>query len=310
MTEAQRIIGACVRFFREKERLSQETLAAKAGISYQYLSGVETGKENFTVHVADSLSRALGMPLRMLVSAAYDNAAGITSPLVKPASFRRTVPLPDGLTFEQLEATLNLTQSVVHRINRNMMLEGGVTLQNLIQANNFSGLVSNVLSNSFDKCSPFKHNHDQRYPDLISGGANSGVGEGLEIKTTINVGKGGESHNGHGGWHVVACYNFAGDGDIQFVHVMFARLNGHQHAASDWKYTGSKPNVTTGSRRTETYSTNLLGTTKLRDGSAYLDAEKIRFDRWKFRRNGDTPTHSIWADVADRTQKKSSKRSS
>ena len=75
MTEAQRIIGACVRFFREKERLSQETLAAKAGISYQYLSGVETGKENFTVHVADSLSRALGMPLRMLVSAAYDNAA-------------------------------------------------------------------------------------------------------------------------------------------------------------------------------------------------------------------------------------------
>lgn len=41
----------------------------------------------------------------------------------------------------------------------------------------------------------------------------------------------------------------------------------------DWKYLGSRENPDTGSRRTETYTTNLYGTTKLRDGSAYLDPE-------------------------------------
>lgn len=51
MSEAQKIIGACVRLLREQQRLSQETLAAKAGISYQYLSSVETGKENFSIQV-------------------------------------------------------------------------------------------------------------------------------------------------------------------------------------------------------------------------------------------------------------------
>ena len=295
MTKPQKIIGACVRFFREKEGLSQEALAAKARISYQYLSGVETGKENFTIQVVDNLSNALGVPLQILVSTAYDNASGTKSPLVDPAYFRRSVPLPDGLSYEQLESTLNLTQSVIHRINRNMLLEGRKSLKSLIQGNNFSGLVSNILSNSFDHCSPYKHKHHQQYPDLVNGDAGAGAGEGLEIKTTKNVGKGGESHNGHAGWHVVACYNFLGNGDIQFVHVMFARLNGHTHAEPDWTYVGSRVNETTGSRRTETFNTTISGTTKLRDGSAYLDPTKVNFSRWRCSRNGEIPPHSIWA---------------
>ena len=151
---AQKTIGTCIRFFREKEGLSQESLAAKAGISYQYLSGIETGKENFTLQVTENLSRALDIPMRILVSTAYDNADGTKPPVVDPTNFRRDVPLPEELTYSHLEEALNLTQSVIHRINRNMVLEGGVALPKLIQGNNFSGLVSNVLSNSLDHCSP------------------------------------------------------------------------------------------------------------------------------------------------------------
>jgi len=295
MTQSQRIIGACIRFYREKEGISQETLAHRAGISYQYLSGIETGRENFTIGVLEALCEGLAIPLRNLVGTAFDNASGNTPPLVNANFFRPNVPLPDGLTYNQIEQTLNLTQSVIHRINRNMISEGGVTLQDLIQGNNFSGLVSNILSNSFDHCSPYKHNHHQRYPDLICETANNGSGEGLEIKTTLNIGKGGESHNGHDGWHVIACYNFLSNGDIKFVHVMFAWLNNHRHTEADWKYVGSAVNEATGSRRTETFNTNMQGNTKLRDGSVYLDPRAVNFSRWRHPKEREIPAWSIWA---------------
>lgn len=295
MSEAQKILGACVRALREQRNLSQENLAAKAGISYQYLSGVETGKENFSIQVLESLARSLELPVRALVAAAYDNAAGAKSPRLEFKYFRPQVPLPEGLAISHIEAAANLTQSIIHRINRNMTLEIGQTLQSLIQGNNFSGLVSNIFSNAMDESSPYKHNHDQKYPDLICNKGNDGAGVGLEVKTTINIGKGGESHNGHSGWHVIACYNFVENGDIKFVHLMFAKLNGHQHPNPDWGYVGSKVNSDTGSRRTETYVTTLTGTTKLRDGSVYIDSSKVNFSRWRQARDGAIPPWSIFA---------------
>lgn len=297
LPESQRIIGTCIRFYREKEGISQETLAHRAGISYQYLSGIETGRENFTIGVLEALCGALNIQMRNLVPTAFDNATGHLPPLVNRNYFRRHVPLPHLLTYEHLAQTLDHTQSVIHRINRNMVAEGGVTLQDLIQGNNFSGLVSNLLANSFHQCSPYKHNHHQRYPDLICAEANNGAGEGLEIKTTINIGKGGESHNGHDGWHVIACYSFLENGDIQFVHVMFAWLNNHRHADPDWKYVGSVVNEETGSRRTETFNTTPQGNEKLRDGSAYLDPLRVNYSRWRHRRDRAIPAWSIWAPI-------------
>lgn len=296
MSEAQKTIGACIRAIRDERGLSQDVLATNAGISYQYLSGVETGKENFTIQVLEAIAKALGLPVRTLVVAAYDGAAGARAPRLGHKFFRPQVPLPEGLNVSHIEDAANLTQSIIHRINRNMTVEVGQTLQTLIQGNNFSGLVSNIFSNSVDSCSPYKHNHDQRYPDLVNKAAKSGKGEGLEVKTTINIGKGGESHNGHSGWHVVACYNFMPDGDIKFVHIMFANLNGHQHSDPDWSYVGSKVNADTGSRRTETYVTTLKGTTKLRDGSIYLDREKVNFSRWRQARDAAIPPWSIFAE--------------
>jgi transcriptional regulator with XRE-family HTH domain len=293
--DAQKILGACLRALREQQGLSLETLSAKAGITYQYLSGVETGKENFTVKVLDNLSAALKVSVKSLVTSAYNSAAGYSAPALENKYFRPGVPLPEGLKAGHIEAAANLTQSIIHRMNRNMTEEVGVPLQNLIQGNNFSGLVSNIFSNCMDKCSPYKHNHDQRYPDLVYKAGNNGKGEGLEVKLTLNIGKGGESHNGHSGWHVIACYNFLDHGDIEFVHLMFAILKGHQDPDADWSYVGSKVNAATGSRRTETYTTNLKGTTKLRDGSIFLNTDVVRFSRWRRSHVGAVPTWSIFA---------------
>jgi hypothetical protein len=118
---------------------------------------------------------------------------------------------------------------------------------------------------------------------------------GLEVKSTVQIGKGGESHNGHSGWHLVACFQIEGaTGLIRFVHVMLAVLNGHTRPQSDWVYVGSKVNATTGSRRTETYNTTLPGTTKLRDGSVYLDPRVVDFKRWRQARAGAISGFSIF----------------
>lgn len=295
METAQQIIGSCIRVLREQRGWNLEKLAERSDISYQYLSGVETGKENFTVQVLERLSSALGFPVKTLVATAYNNAAGLAAPVVQDQFFRPQVPLPEGLSIDHLRSALNQTQMMVHVMNRNMVEEVGSPLQGLIQGNNFSGLVSNIFSNCMDSCSPYKHNHDQRYPDLINKGAAEGKGEGLEVKLTVNVRKGGESHNGHHGWHVIACYNFTDGGDIVFVHVMFAELKGHQDANPDWSYVGSKVNEDTGSRRTETYVTNLKGTTKLRDGSVYINTDVVKFKRWRQERDGVMPDWSIFA---------------
>ena len=291
----QSTIGACIRRLRDKAGLTLETLAARANISYQYLSGIETGKNNFTVQVLDNLAAALSISFKTLMATAFEDLNTAEPPLVNTKFFRRHTPLPDGLTIAQIEVALNHTQEIIHRINQNMQREGRATLQSLIQGNNFSGLVSNILSNSFDAHTLYKHNHHQRYPDLVNSNANGGAGEGLEIKTTINIGKGGESHNGHSGWHLIACYNFTDGGDIRFVHIMFARLNSHQHEQPDWKYVGSQVNLATGSRRTETFNTTPAGTTKLRDGSVFLDTTKVDFSRWRQDKSRAVPGYSIWA---------------
>lgn len=295
MEKAQKIIGSCIRLLREQHGISQEKLAANAEISYQYLSGIESGKENFTVQVLERLSVALDLPIKSLVSMAYNNAKGFAAPTVEQRFFRPQVPLPEGLTIKHICDALNTTQAMIHAMNLNLIEEVGFPLQHLIQGNNFSGLLSNIFTNNLDKRSPYKHNHRQRYPDLKNVSAAKGIGEGLEVKLTLNIGKSGESHNGHSGWYAIACYNFTEAGDIIFVHIMFAELNSHRDPNPDWTYNGSKVNVETGSRRTETYITNLAGTTKLRDGSVYINTDIVKYSRWQQERTGPVPVWSIFA---------------
>lgn len=290
-------IGRFIRKLREQKQLTQEQLATKTGITYQHLSGMENGRENFTIDILESLAHALVYPLPRLIAGAFapePTASGVT---INRDYFRPQVPLPPGMKVSHLEAAMNATQSIVARINANLLASGAKPLPEYIQGNNFSGLVSNVFCDALNDHSPYKHNSHQAYPDLINSAAKKG-GEpaGLEVKSTIQIGKGGESHNGHSGWHLIACFQIEPQtGNVRFIHLMFAVLNGHNLPEADWTYVGSKVNATTGSRRTETYNTTLAGTTKLRDGSVYLDPTVVDFKRWRQGRKGAVPTYSIFA---------------
>ena len=294
---AKATIGRFIRKLREQKQFTQEHLAERTGITYQYLSGLENGRENFSIDVLEALAGALDAPLPQLVAAAFapDPSAAVFA--ASPNYFRPRTPLPPGMTVLHLEAAIAATQSIVSGINASLVAAGAKPLPEYIQGNNFSGLVSNMLCDALNHHSPYKHNSHEAYPDLINPAAQEdGKPVGLEVKSTIKIGKGGESHNGHSGWHLIACFRIeAGSENIRFIHLMSAVLNGHTHAEADWKYVGSQVNAKTGSRRTETYNTTLIGLTKLRDGTVFLDPTAIDFKRWRQERRGPVPAYSIFA---------------
>ena len=79
--DAKAMIGRFIRKLREQKQLTQEQLASKTGITYQHLSGMENGRENFTIDILESLARALALPLPQLVAGAFapeSTTAGIT----------------------------------------------------------------------------------------------------------------------------------------------------------------------------------------------------------------------------------------
>lgn len=290
-TEAKKAIGRKIRVLREAIGLSQDKLAEKAGITYQYVSAVENGKENFTIGILESVAKSLGTDVPTLVEKAYEDPTPI--PTVKTTGFITGVEMPPGLLPGHVESALNETHRIIRLINTTLKRVSGRPLSAYIQGNNFSGIVSNILCDSFSRLTPYKHNHDQRYPDLVCKVKGNRTVAGLEVKSTIRPGKGGESHNGHSGWHVIACFNLDKEsGDIRFIHVMFAVLIGHDRTNADWKYVGSKVNKDTGSQRTETYITTGIGTTKLRHGTVYLDADIVQIGRWRISTTVPMPAHS------------------
>lgn len=302
-TNANAIIGEAIRRLRETAGLSQEKLAEKAAITYQYLSAVENGKENFTVGVLQSVAAALGLRVDALIEEAYSDARPV--PVVDPKQFIKGAELPPRLTLDHVRAALNHTHKIMRLVNAALIKTSGRPLPSYIQGNNFSGIVSNILTDSFSTLTPYKHFHGQKYPDLVCDDNGKRIG-GLEVKSTIQIGKGGESHNGHSGWHVVACFQIdEKSGDIQFIHVMFADLVGHGQRNADWKYVGSKVNKKTGSQRTETYNTTSRGTAKLRHGTAYLDTSAIKIERWRIDPKVPVPAHSPFQPKMKAGKKKS-----
>ena len=181
--------------------------------------------------------------------------------------YLRTVPLPEDLTNEDIFNALQNTQAFFAMIREN----AGINLSAIIQANNFSGIVSNVFTKKLSDVSIYHSYHDQRYPDLMH--ASKSIG--LEVKASNKPLKGGEGHNGHSGWHIVVCYHVLTNGDIEFIQVEIANLIGYECDNPDWKYQGSQRN-NNNSQRTETYITTPIGTAKLRDGTVYLNPEYVK----------------------------------
>jgi transcriptional regulator with XRE-family HTH domain len=65
-----KLFGRAVRSLRERSGLSQEALAAKAGIHRTYVSSVELGKVRLGLDVAKKLAVALGLALSEVVALA------------------------------------------------------------------------------------------------------------------------------------------------------------------------------------------------------------------------------------------------
>ena len=57
------LIGARIKSLRQRNALTQETLAEKIGISSKYLSSIERGKENPTLDTLIQLAKALKVEL-------------------------------------------------------------------------------------------------------------------------------------------------------------------------------------------------------------------------------------------------------
>ena len=181
--------------------------------------------------------------------------------------YMRNVPMPQGLQNSDIFTAMEKTQEFFQRIR----FRTGIKLSEIIQANNFSGVVSNVFTKMLSDCSIYHSYSDQRYPDLM----HELMPIGLEVKASNKPMKGGEGHNGHSGWHIVVCFEVLENGDIEFSQVEIASLIGYECDDSDWKYQKSSRNAND-SQRTETYITTAVGTAKLRDGTVYLNPEFVK----------------------------------
>jgi transcriptional regulator with XRE-family HTH domain len=68
MQTLEQIFGSVVRTRREKQRISQEDFADKAGIHRTYVSSIELGKVKVSIAIAEKLAVALETPLSKLWS--------------------------------------------------------------------------------------------------------------------------------------------------------------------------------------------------------------------------------------------------
>ena len=65
--KAQVTFGAAVRAFREQRAITQEKLAELAELHTNYVSSVERGERNLSLHNIAKLAYALGIPVSALV---------------------------------------------------------------------------------------------------------------------------------------------------------------------------------------------------------------------------------------------------
>ena len=63
MQKIETIFGSVIRSFREKQGISQEAFAEKAGIHRTYVSAIELGKVQVSIVIAQKLADALNLPL-------------------------------------------------------------------------------------------------------------------------------------------------------------------------------------------------------------------------------------------------------
>ncbi len=77
MASLQEQVGRRVRQLRKDQGLTQEALAAKAGLDYKHLGAIERGEKNVTMQNVERICRGLGVePVQVFLFA----ASGVEAP--------------------------------------------------------------------------------------------------------------------------------------------------------------------------------------------------------------------------------------
>jgi transcriptional regulator with XRE-family HTH domain len=279
---AKQVIGSCIRALRQQAGLTLEQLAGRAGLSYQYLSGIETGKENFSINVLERVADALGFPLPTLIDNAYRDDDGRQAPRIDVRHLRSGVPLPEGLPASSLEAIVNQAQLMLFQINRSVRSVAGRALHDMLRNGNFREIAADVLCTSLSKHSPFQPVPDTTYR-LVAAGRG-----GRSVKLEVDARHAGDIHTHGSGqhvWHLAARYDVDGRGDICFMHLMLAELKGHDGSEADWRKVAAARGVTE-----HRYEATPSAITKLLDGSLLLvSAPPSQWKQLEHRRPGEAP---------------------
>ena len=70
------VFGLVVRRRREGQGISQEELAAQAGIHRTYISSIELGKVRLGLEIAKKIANGLGIPLAALIAESENERPG------------------------------------------------------------------------------------------------------------------------------------------------------------------------------------------------------------------------------------------
>lgn len=257
-TEFKQALGQIIYKLRKEHNISQEQLALDAEVDRTRLGEIERGEANPTIDTLNKLASVLGQTLGTLIIEAEELSSGVTKrpfPTINPNYINRSVPLPKGLTHEQLEKALNLALTILNQIGLN-------PAQGDIQWNIYSGAVSNIVTKAIAETSSFVQNKDTNHPDLYNPNlTHDNADRGLEMKATHKIGKGGESHNPGKCWFMIVVYQII-DGQTHIAQVEIAYL-----LKEDWKIHERAEH----SNRTRTAVTIQSATKKLRENSVYLE---------------------------------------
>jgi transcriptional regulator with XRE-family HTH domain len=220
---AQQVIGACIRALRQQAGYTLEQLASRARLSYQYLSGIETGKENFSIGVLERLCTALDRPLRELIDAAYRHEDSDRSPRVNAGDLRAGVPLPSGLGPAELEATLNQAQLMLFRINRGMRGVIGRSGHPLLRSD-LRTVATEVLCIAVAANSSFRAVGTGDRPNCLVARSRGGKVVSLEVEARPAEEVRCESCHATGGWHLWSAFEVDAQGELYFPFVAVAEL--------------------------------------------------------------------------------------
>lgn len=258
-TTFKQALGNLIARLRSDLGWSQERLALEADLDRTRVGEIERGVANLTIDTLDKIATVLKQTVGSLVIQAEDIQQGRIAPRVNSAYFNRSIPLPKGLNHDQLEIALNRAMAILNQIGLNP--ERGD-----IQANIFSGAVSNLVTKSIADESAFMQNKHTDHPDLFDPSLERSHPDwGLEMKATNRPNKGAESHNPGHGWFMVVVYKMI-DGQTHIIQVEVARLQDE-----DWTIQERKAE----SRRTRTATTRDDATWRLRQNSVYLNPEHV-----------------------------------